>query len=278
MKPHIDGFIFDLDGTIYLGDEALPGAVTTLAELRCRGKRVCFVSNKPLETRSAYAAKLTRLGIPTCASHVITSAHVLGRHLARNWPHLTYYLIGEENLRAELREHGLSLAAELAGQDEKGVIDPHGIDAVIVAFDRTLDYRKLNTAYQALRRGAHFFATNADKTCPLPGGDIPDAGATLAALEHLTGRPVELVAGKPSPLITAFALELLGLPAERCLMVGDRLETDIRMGQAAGMKTAVVLTGVATRKEAEQMKPPPDYIFDRLDKLLAEDGILQEAG
>lgn len=273
MKPQIDGIIFDLDGTIYLGDEALPGAVTTLAELRHRGKHTCFVSNKPLETRAAYAAKLTRLGIPTPATAVITSAHVLGHHLARHWPYLTYYLIGEESLRTELREQGLILAAEFAGQDEQGVIAPHGIDAVIVAFDRTLDYRKLNTAYQALRRDARFFATNADKTCPLPGGDIPDAGATLAALEHLTGRQVELVAGKPSPFITTYALELLGLPPERCLMVGDRLETDIRMGQAAGMKTAVALTGVATRKEAEQMTPPPDYIFNRLDELLAAAGI-----
>lgn len=270
----IDGFIFDLDGTIYLGDEALPGAVTTLAELRRRGKHTCFVSNKPLETRTAYAAKLTRLGIPTAATAVITSAHVLGHYLARHWPHLIYYLVGEEKLRAELRDHGLTLAGEFADQDEKSVIIPHGIDAVIVAFDRTLDYRKLNTAYQALRRGARFFATNADRTCPLPTGDIPDAGATLAALEYLTGRPVELVAGKPSPLITTYAMELLGLPAERCLMVGDRLETDMRMGQAAGMKTAVVLTGVATRKEAEQMAPPPDYIFNQLDDLLAADGIL----
>jgi arabinose operon protein AraL len=270
----IDGYIFDLDGTIYLGDEALPGAVATLAELRRRGKRVCFVSNKPLETRTAYAAKLTRLGIPTAENQVITSTHVLAHYLARHGPDLTYYLIGEENLRTELREHGLTLASEFSEQDEQGVIAPHGIDAVIVAFDRTLDYRKLNTAYQALHGGARFFATNADKTCPLPGGDIPDAGATLAALEHLTGRPVELVAGKPSPLITSYALELLGLPPERCLMMGDRLETDIRMGQAAGMKTAVVLTGVATRKEAEQMTPPPNYILDQLDDLFGKDGIL----
>lgn len=269
----IDGIVFDLDGTIYLGDEALPGAVATLAELRRRGKRICFVSNKPLETRAAYAAKLTRLGIPTPATEVITSAHVLGRHLARHWPHLAYYLIGEDKLRAELRSHGLHLVGEQSDQDEKGVIDPAGVDAVIVAFDRTLGYRKLNTAYQALRRGARVFATNADKTCPLPGGDIPDAGATLAALEHLTGRQVELVAGKPSPLITAYALELLGLLPERCLMVGDRLETDIRMGQTAGMRTAVVLTGVTQRAEAEQMAPAPDYILDQLNDLLVEDSV-----
>ncbi|MCX6049754.1 MAG: HAD family hydrolase, partial [Chloroflexi bacterium] len=180
MSRTIDGFVFDLDGTVYLGDTALPGSVAGIAELRRRGKRVLFVSNKPLEPRELYAAKLTRLGIPTSPHEVITSAFVLGYHLAQTWPALRLYVIGEENLRDELRSHGLTVIDELLDQDAKTVLDPKDIDAVVVAFDRTLDYRKLNTAYQALRQGARFFATNADKTCPLPGGAIPDAGATIA--------------------------------------------------------------------------------------------------
>lgn len=264
----IGGIILDLDGTVYLGEAALPGSVAALATWRAQGKRTLFVSNKPLESRAAYAAKLTRLGIPSDEDEVITSAHVLGHYLAHHLPTLAYYLIGEENLRRELLGHRLHLVHERMEQDEKQVIDPRGIDAVIVAFDRTLDYRKLNTAYQALLRGARFFATNADKTCPLPGGAIPDAGATIAALEHLTGRRLELMAGKPSSLITQTALDKLGLPAERCLMVGDRLETDIRMGQQAGMRTAVVLSGVARRHEAEQLHPPPDWIVENLGELI----------
>ncbi len=267
MNRSVDGFVFDLDGTVYLGEAALPGSVDGIAELRRRGKRVLFVSNKPLEPRELYAAKLTRLGIPTSPHEVITSAFVLGYHLAQTWPTLRLYVIGEENLRAELRSHGLTVIDELTDQDAKTVLDPKGIDAVIVAFDRTLDYRKLNTAYQALRQGARFFATNADKTCPMPGGAIPDAGATLAALEHISGRQVELVAGKPSTLIAQVALEQLGIPAYRCMMVGDRLETDIRMGQQAGMVTAVVLTGVATRAQAQQMPTPPDYVIENLGEL-----------
>lgn len=269
MKLALDGLLFDLDGTVYLGEAALPGSVAAIAELRRRGKRTLFISNKPLEPRAAYAAKLTRLGIPTAPIEVITSASVLAAFLAQTAPDLTYYVIGEANLRTELCSHGLRLAPELTEQDAQGVLNPAGIDGVIVAFDRTLDYRKLNTAYQALRNGARFFATNADKTCPMPGGDIPDAGATLAALEHLTGRQVELVAGKPSPLITQVALDQLRLPPARCLMVGDRLETDIRMGQHAGMKTAVVLTGVARRAEAEQLTPTPDLILADLGELPA---------
>jgi NagD protein len=267
MSWQIDGFVFDLDGTVYLGEEALPGAVEAISLLRRRNKRVLFVSNKPLHPRATYAAKLTRLGIPAQEDEVITSASVLAHHLARVAPKLRLYVIGEENLRHELRHQGLRVVAELLEQDPKGVIRPREIDAVIVAFDRTLDYRKLNTAYQALRGGARFFATNADKTCPLPGGDIPDAGATIAALEHLTGREVELVAGKPSSLITQVALAQLGLPPERCLMTGDRLETDILMGQQARMVTAAVLTGVAGREDIERMKTPPDIVVENLGEL-----------
>jgi arabinose operon protein AraL len=267
MTRPIDGFIFDLDGTVYLGEAALPGAVEGIADLRRRNKRTVFVSNKPLEPRQTYARKLTRLGIPTHPDEVITSALVLGYHLARTSPDLRLYVIGEPNLLEELRGHGLRIVGDLLDQDPKQVIDPAGIDAVVVAFDRTLDYRKLNTAYQALRRGARFLATNADKACPMPGGAIPDAGATIAALEHITGRQVELVAGKPSTLITQVALERLMLPAERCMMVGDRLETDIRMGQQAGMATAVVLTGASTREDVARMAIPPDFVINNLGEL-----------
>jgi arabinose operon protein AraL len=263
-----DGFIFDLDGTIYLGEAALPGAVECVRELRQRGKKIIFVSNKPLAPRADYAAKLTRLGIPTRETEIITSAFVLARHLATTLPDLMLYVVGEEYLITELKSHGLKVAPEFYDQDPKELIDPVGIDAVVVAFDRTLNYRKLNTAYQALCRGARFFATNADKTCPMPGGAIPDAGAIIAALERISGRKLELLAGKPSALMMQVAANELGLPPQRCLITGDRLETDIRMGQDAGMPTAVVLTGVSTREQAEQMPAPPDLILARLDELI----------
>jgi NagD protein len=265
----IDGFIFDLDGTVYLGESALYGAVEGIRTLRQQGKRVLFVSNKPLEPRDAYAAKLTRLGIPAGPDDVITSAFVLGYHLAHTAPHLRLYVIGEQNLLDELRGHGLHVLTEFSDQDPKQVIEPVGVDAVVVAFDRTLDYRKLNTAYQALLRGARFFATNADKACPMPGGAIPDAGATIAALEHITGRKLELLAGKPSNLIIQVALERLGLPPARCMMVGDRLETDIFMGQQAGMVTAVTLTGVSRREDVARMTRPPDFVIENLGELPA---------
>ena len=264
----IDGFIFDLDGTLYLGDDALPGAVRLLTALNKHGKKVLFVSNKPLSPREAYAAKLTRLGIPASLDQVITSGYVLGHHLARTDPDLKLYVIGEANLKNELRGHGLKLLDEFDDQDEKTVIDAAEVDAVVVAFDRTLNYRKLNTAYQALIQGARFFATNPDKTCPMPGGGIPDAGATIAALNHLTNRDVELLAGKPSQLMIQVALQRVDLPPERCMMVGDRLETDIRMGKEAGMYAAVVLSGASTKEQAKTAYPAPDLIVDYAGQLL----------
>jgi ribonucleotide monophosphatase NagD (HAD superfamily) len=116
-------------------------------------------------------------------------------------------------------------------------------------------------------RGARFYATNADKTCPMPGGAIPDAGGTLAALEAMTGRRLELLAGKPSTLTMTVALDRLGLPPARCMMVGDRLETDIAMGQQAGMLTAVTLTGVSTRADVARMASPPSFVIENLGEI-----------
>lgn len=267
----LDGFILDLDGTVYLGESALPGAVNTCAELRRRGKKLLFVSNKPLHDRAAYAAKLIRLGIPARPDDVLTSTHVLGLYLSRTAPGHHLYVVGEENTRQELRGHGLIVLDEVSAENPMEVVDPTGIDAVVVAFDRTLDYCKLNTAYQALLKGARFYATNPDKACPMPGGSIPDAGATIKALEYLTGRAVELVAGKPSPLMLQEAGRLIDLPPERCLMVGDRLETDIRMGLEAGMHTALVLTGVTQRFDLQNSPYQPDVVLESLGDLLDVD-------
>lgn len=263
----IEGIVFDLDGTVYLGEHALPTAVDAIAELRRMGKKVAFVSNKPLEERSVYAKKLTKLGIPTGGDDVITSGFVLGYHLAHTQPELKLYVVGEKNLIEELRGHGLKIVNEFADQSPLEVIDPIGVDAVVVAFDRTLDYRKLNTAYQALMRGARFFATNGDKACPMPGGAIPDAGGTIAALEHMTGRKLELLAGKPSHLITDVAVQHLGLKANQVMMVGDRLETDILMGHQAGMVTAVTLTGATKRADVPNAPAQPDFVIENLGEL-----------
>lgn len=255
----LQGFIFDLDGTLYRGDQALPGAVATVARLRQMGKKVMFISNKPLEPRTAYAAKLTRLGIPADPEDVITSGYVLSHHLAEVSPGARVFVIGEPPLLQEMREVGLELCEE-----------PARIQIVVAAFDRTFDYRKWNIAFQAIKfHQARFVATNADKTCPVAGGEIPDCAGVIAALEATTDRRVELVAGKPSPLMINAGLRRMGVAAAACLVTGDRLETDIRMGREAGTKTALVLTGVTRREQVAASPFQPDIVLERLDQLLA---------
>ena len=250
------GYIFDLDGTIYLGEKAIPGAPAVIAELRWRGSGLVFLSNKPLQQRHVYAEKLTRLGIPAATDDVINSSLVLTQYLVREMPGATVFAIGEQPLLDELAAAGLALSES-----------PEDIEVVIASFDRTFDYRKLDIGYQALRLGARFLATNADRTCPVEGGELPDAAAVIGALEGCTGRTVELVAGKPSALIVGAALGRLGLPAEVCLMVGDRLETDILMGKQAGMSTALVLTGVTRREDLAASAIQPDYVLESVAEL-----------
>jgi NagD protein len=143
------------------------------------------------------------------------------------------------------------------------------IDVVVASFDRSFNYHKLNIGFQAIKRGARFFATNADVTCPVADGEIPDAGAVIAALEACSGKKVELVAGKPSSLIIEMALKKLNLPASSCIVIGDRLETDILMGQRTGTATALVMTGVTSKDDLDAVTPKPDFVLNNLADLPA---------
>ena len=255
-----DGYIFDLDGTIYLGEKLLPGADRVIGELRVAGKGVMFLSNKPIETRYDYAAKLTRLGIPTDVSRVINSSFVLGQYLYSHAPNCLCYVIGEQALLDDLDEAGVCYT--LRPEDIN-----YQVDYVVMAFDRTFDYQKLNRALQCVKRGAQLIATNGDRTCPLEDGEIPDAGGVIGAVEGTTGKKVELVVGKPSPIMVEVALSILKVAPQRCLIVGDRIETDILMGNRFGLDTALVLTGVTDRKMAEGSKIVPDYILESVADL-----------
>jgi len=260
----LQGIISDLDGTIYRGEKAIPGAPEVIRRVREKGIKVVFISNKPLERREAYAEKLTQLGIPTRPEEVVNSSLVMARYLAREMPGAVVFVIGEQPLLEELAAAGMRFSE-----------NPSEIEAVIASFDRTFDYRKLNIAFQALKRGARFLATNADASCPVEGGEIPDAGAVIGALKGCTGRDVELVVGKPSTLMVQTALEMLGLPPEQCLIVGDRLETDILMGKQAGLVTALVLTGVTDAQTLAKSPIKPDYILGSIHDLVTHPELIR---
>jgi NagD protein len=252
-----DGYIFDLDGTVYLGDELLPGSGETIARLRDQGKRTVFLSNNPTHTRQTYARKLTKLGLPTPDQDIINSSVVMVDFLQREMPGARLFVIGENPLMMELQQAGFKLTE-----------NPSAVDAVIASFDRTFVYRKLQIAFDAIRVGARFFATNGDRYCPVPGGGEPDAAAMIAAVEACTGATVEAVVGKPSMYMVAAILNILNLPPERCLITGDRLETDVLMGINAGMATALTLTGATSMDMARTSNIQPTYVIHGLRDLL----------
>jgi NagD protein len=251
------GWLLDLDGTVYLGDRLLPGADVAIAALRAAGRRVAFLSNKPLETRADYARKLTRLGVAAGEDDVVNSSLVLARHLRGLDPGAPVFVIGEPPMIAEMRAHGFEVR-----EDER-------VRWVVIAFDRTFSYAKLNTALQAVRGGARLIATNPDRTCPVDGGEIPDCAGMIAAVEAVTDRRVEAIVGKPSPIILEVALSVLGVPAAEAVIVGDRLETDIAMGRRLGLATILVLSGVTRADDPRIAEARPDHVL----RSIAEIGV-----
>ncbi|HSR10100.1 MAG TPA: HAD-IIA family hydrolase [Thermodesulfobacteriota bacterium] len=258
MNPLLSfgGYIFDLDGTIYLGERLIPGAHETIGKLKSLRKKIVYLSNKPLQTREDYAAKLTRLGIPTEPEEVINSSLVMARWLSAQAPQAFIYVIGEPPLIDEMTRAGFRIT-EKAGE----------VQYVIASFDRTFDYRKLNIALQAIKKGARFVATNPDRTCPVEGGEIPDCAAMIGAVEGTTGVKVEAIVGKPSHIMIRVAVDMMALKPGECLLAGDRLETDMVMGKRAGMATALVLTGVTTRSMLESSDIRPDFILESVAEI-----------
>lgn len=259
LVDHYDGFVFDLDGTIYLGDSLIPGAADVIDAVRRAGKPLLYLTNNPLAPPAAYAAKLTRLGLSTSPREVVSSLDALVSYLdhhhgGRDILCVSEPLIPEMLARAGHRIIPLDEAEQAA--------------VVVVSFDRTFDYDKLHAAYRAVQAGAVIVATNPDRYCPTPDGGLPDCAAMLAAVEACTGATAEAITGKPHPPMAEVLLHRLGIPADRVLLSGDRAETDVVMATRAGMDSALVLTGATGRDEAESLKPPPTHIFDRLEGLL----------
>src|SRR5262245_31938342 len=250
------GWLFDLDGTVYLGDALIPGAAAAIRALRAEGRRVAFLSNKPIQTRDDYAAKLTRLGIPAAADEVVNSSLVLARYLQGLDPGAPVFVIGEPPMLAEMRAHGFE------------VRDDARVRWVAIAFDRTFTYAKLDTALQAVKRGARLLATNPDRTCPVEGGEIPDCAGMIAAVEAVTAARVEAIVGKPSPIILDVALASLGVSAAEAVIVGDRIETDMAMGRRAGMRTILVLSGVTHADDPRIAERPADHVLGSVEELL----------
>ncbi|WP_455661657.1 HAD-IIA family hydrolase [Pradoshia sp.] len=249
------GYIFDLDGTVYLEDKLIEGAKEAIAELQNRGDRVVYLTNKSIATRMQYVEKLRKLGIPAELNQVINSNYMTAKYLqARLNANEAVLVIGEQPLIDELTEMGIQIT-----EDEK---EAH---YVVVGWDRHFTYEKINKAYQAWLNKAKIIATNPDRTCPVEGGEIPDCGAMIGALEGATGQPIDSITGKPSRIMAEFVVtDVLMMDPSDCYMIGDRLETDIKMGNEFGLKSVLVLTGITTRDMLKNTSFSPAYVVDSI--------------
>ena len=256
-----DGYVFDLDGTIYLGDGLLPGARRLILKLRELDRRVVFLSNNPTKDPRMYAEKLTKLGLETPAEEIVNTVVTMTQWLVQNHPDATVFPIAEEPLKSALREAGIKTSES-----------PEEIDIVVASYDRGFDYRKLQVAFDAIwfYERAMLVTTNPDRYCPFPGGrGEPDAAAIVGAIEGCTGAKCEVNVGKPDPIMLKTIMDLIGLDAKDCIMTGDRLYTEIRMALDAGMPSAVVLTGETKAEDLEvESDTVPDYALKRIDQLI----------
>jgi HAD superfamily hydrolase (TIGR01450 family) len=259
-----DGYVFDLDGTIYLGDELLPGAKRLVETLRDNGKKVVFLSNNPTKDPQMYSEKLTKLGLPTPKEETVNTVVTMTQWLLQNHPDAVVYPIAEEPLKNALRDAGIKMSD-----------NPEEIDIVIASYDRTFEYKKLQIAFDAIwfHKRAILVTTNPDRYCPFPGGrGEPDAAATVAAIEACTGAKCQVNTGKPDPIMLQTITEMVGLDPAECVMTGDRLYTEIRMALDAGMPSAVVFTGETTPEmlDEESEENRPEFVLDRIDKLIPQ--------
>ncbi len=257
-----DAYVFDLDGTIYLGDDLLPGAREVVEALRDRDRVVRFLSNNPTKDPEQYAEKLERLGLPTPLEEIVNSVVTTTHWLLEHAPGAVVFPIAEEPLKRAFAAAGIAMSD-----------DPAEIDVVVSSYDRGFDYRKLQIAFDAIwfHRRARLIATNPDRFCPFPGGrGEPDCASITAAIEACTGARCEATLGKPDPAMLLAALEGVEVEMADCVMVGDRLGTDIRMGLDAGMASALVLTGETTAEDVRALAPAdlPPIVLDRIDRLL----------
>jgi len=252
-------WVFDMDGVLYRGAEALPGVKELLDALTLRERPVMLATNNSMSTPEAYERKLAAMGLEVPADAVITSALATRDYLLRTLPEgAGIYVIGMPALREQLFA-GTPFHPVQYGEEQPA--------AVVIGLDLEFTYAKLKAAHEAIQRGALFIATNADTTLPTEAGLVPGAGSIVAALAAATGqRPI--VIGKPETPMLQMAMARMGSHPEETVMIGDRLDTDILAGERAGMPTVLVLTGVSTREDLASAEALPDVVVTDLPSLV----------
>jgi phosphoglycolate/pyridoxal phosphate phosphatase family enzyme len=252
-------FLFDMDGTIYLGNELLPGVADFFKKLKAAGKDYYFVTNNSSKGHIHYAKKLIRMGISAEPRDVVISSDALNYYLQKIRPHAKLYILGTEELKETIRNAGFTIV-----EDEQTTPD-----FVIVGFDMSLEYKTLAHSCRLIDKGVPFIATHGDVRCPIEAGEfIPDCGAMLALIKSATGKEPVNIMGKPNHYIIDLVREKANYEKYEIAMVGDRLSTDIAFGLNNNILSVLVLTGEATIDDVERTNIIPDIILNNVVEIL----------
>lgn len=253
----LKSLILDMDGVLWQDEQPIGDLRKIFNEIHRRNWRVIFATNNSTKTVNQYLHKLYTFGVQIEKWQVVNSAQTVADYLKESFPPSSnVYIVGEDGLTEAVSDYGFSIE-----NSSKSAV------AVVVGMDRRLTYEKIKVATLLIRKGAAFIGSNPDKTFPTPEGLTPGAGSILAAIEAATGvKPT--ITGKPNERIYNIALKRLKTTSKETLAIGDRLETDIRGAQICGCNTALVLSGVSTKEQAEKWVPKPDFIADNLTQLI----------
>jgi HAD superfamily hydrolase (TIGR01450 family) len=253
----LSGAIVDLDGTVYRGDHLLPGVDEALSSLRGAGVSLLFFSNNPTKDGDAYVTRLSEMGLDVrpgeaCSAGVATTEYLRANHGADD-----VMLVGSPGLRDQIDAAGVSLTD-----------DPAAADVLVGSWTPEFGYDDMCAALDAVDEETTFLGTDPDRTFPEANGTfVPGSGAIINSLAATVGKEPDAILGKPSDAALELALERLAVPPEECLVVGDRLSTDLAMGAKAGMTTVLVLTGVCGRDDIPASEIDPDYVIDGLSDI-----------
>ncbi len=252
-------FLFDMDGTINLGDTLIPGMEGFFEKLRARGRAYYLLTNNSSRNHAHYVQKMLRLGVPVTAEEVLISSDALTCWLQKSKPGARLFVLGTPQLQETVAAAGFILVDGVDAQ----------ADYVVVGFDQTLTYARLAAACRLIDRGVPYIATHPDVRCPIEGGEfIPDTGAMLQMIRAATGKEPELILGKPYRYMVDVVLARTGLQKHEIAMVGDRLATDIAFGINNDILSVLVLTGEASLQDVESGSIKPDIILPHAKEIL----------
>ncbi|MCM1123018.1 MAG: HAD-IIA family hydrolase [Eubacterium sp.] len=249
-------FALDMDGTIYLGEQWIDGAVEFLHRIEERGRSYVFVTNNSSKNASVYVEKLHRMGLDVEEDKIVTSGQATIYYIQKHFPGKKVFLLGNPLLQEEFMQAGI-------------VLEDENPDLVVTAFDTSLDYQKMCKVCDHVRAGLPYLATHPDYNCPTETGFIPDAGAIHAFIHASAFRYPDRIIGKPNADIIEYLTNRVNLKCNEVAMVGDRLYTDIAAGRNNGLKSILVLSGEASMEDVRQSDVIPHLIFDSVKNIIA---------